>query len=443
MMSITHVSEPATIVARRRTDILERMFCNRFAFIFSLILFKLILDVSYILFVHPVYAYAGFTLHPTILKGGESWLLLLGIGYVSSYRLERVSDFLALLMVVFLITPLLSLYALADKPRITVYSVLLCYLTILIFRRGRRIKFPSIRQGHWIALGLSVIALGLTLGWMFARGAFSYLNINITKVYEFRDEVELTLGGGVLGYLSFWAFKVFNLFLIAYSLYRRHFSLVMLFLLVQLLLYSILAHKAILFYPLLVLFAYYYFSRSKALAVLPMAVTLACIAALMISLSTDLVIVAGLLVRRAFFTVANNVFEYYDVFSARGYVFWSDRLLSFFLDYPYPESPSRMMGIWRGDSGNVNNSFVATGYMHAGIFGVAIYGVVVGLLFRITDSLARPPMPLWFCTGVVVVPFWSLLISTDLFTALLTHGVAASLFLLWLSRNTRLLRLGG
>jgi len=85
----------------------------------------------------------------------------------------------------------------------------------------------------------------------------------------------------------------------------------------------------------------------------------------------------------------------------------------------------------------VNNSFLSTGYMHAGLLGVVIYGVLVGLLFRVVDSLSHHGPPTWMCIAAVIVPMHSLLTSADFFTAMLTHGVGASLLLLFLARSAQ------
>ena len=51
---------------------------------------------------------------------------------------------------------------------------------------------------------------------------------------------------------------------------------------------------------------------------------------------------------------------------------------------------------------------------------------------RIVDALIVGRLPLWFGLSLVIVPFISLFTSADLSTALLTHGLAVSLVLLWL-----------
>jgi membrane protein implicated in regulation of membrane protease activity len=74
------------------------------------------------------------------------------------------------------------------------------------------------------------------------------------------------------------------------------------------------------------------------------------------------------------------------------------------------------------------------GFMHAGIAGVVLYGVLVGFIFRIIDSLRGASLPNWLIVAALVAPVRSMLFSTDLFTALLTHGLAFGFLLLILAR---------
>jgi hypothetical protein len=77
----------------------------------------------------------------------------------------------------------------------------------------------------------------------------------------------------------------------------------------------------------------------------------------------------------------------------------------------------------------------ATGFMHAGIFGVVLYGSLAGILFKLVDSCAFHGLPTWVAVALLVAPGQALLTGTDFFSALLTHGLAAALLLLLLYRG--------
>ena len=74
--------------------------------------------------------------------------------------------------------------------------------------------------------------------------------------------------------------------------------------------------------------------------------------------------------------------------------------------------------------------------MHAGIWGIIFYGVVVGILFRFIDSISRKGIPVWLAVAAILVPSQGFLNSTDLFTALLTHGLGIAVLILFLFRKS-------
>ena len=141
-------------------------------------------------------------------------------------------------------------------------------------------------------------------------------------------------------------------------------------------------------------------------------------------------------IRRAFFVPAKLTFDYYDFFSSNPLVYWSSSITSSFIDYPYSTNTALLMGEYLGDSTtSANNSFLSTGYMHAGVPGMIFYGLFVGFLFRLVDALAKCRLPVWVSVSVIIIPSQALLTSSDLPTALLTQGFGISLFLLFLLRT--------
>ncbi|MNR55384.1 hypothetical protein D3C85_1757430 [compost metagenome] len=76
--------------------------------------------------------------------------------------------------------------------------------------------------------------------------------------------------------------------------------------------------------------------------------------------------------------------------------------------------------------------------MHAGSVGVVVYAFAVGLIFKMVDSIANKRLPLWVSVSIVLISSWSLLLSTDLPTAILTHGLALALLILLFIRDSHL-----
>ena len=393
------------------------------------------LEAAYVLLVNPYFEYAGFTLNLSVTKYIEAWIILVVLTVIAPSRVERTSDYLVVYLLVAVILPLLSFFALSDQPRGPVYSVLLGYLLILWVRRGPGIAVPRIAGGFRLALILAGLGAATVSAWMVGSGGLRYLNFDFGSVYDFRRASGEVTGRFGFQYLNVWATKVFGPFLLAVSLWRRWWPLAAAVLFLHLLWFGISAHKSVVFYPLLVGAVWFWVRRVPATGLIPLSLAVAVVAAVIVSKVSGDIMTGSLAVRRAFFVISNNTFAYFEFFSYNQNVWWSNSVLSWLSEYPYDLGPARLIGAWRGTDSWVNNTFLSTGYMHAGHLGVAIYGVLVGFLFRLIDSLSTKGPPVWVCIAVVIVPMHSLLTSADLFTALLTHGVGLSIILLFLARD--------
>ena len=76
-----------------RTLNFSKILENKYLFIFSGILFKFILEYTYIHFVNPVYAYAGFNLDINLIKYLEGWLIYFFFLSFTPHRIIKTSDF--------------------------------------------------------------------------------------------------------------------------------------------------------------------------------------------------------------------------------------------------------------------------------------------------------------------------------------------------------------
>jgi hypothetical protein len=99
--------------------------------------------------------------------------------------------------------------------------------------------------------------------------------------------------------------------------------------------------------------------------------------------------------------------------------------------------PPRLIGNFLGLEASANNSFLSTGYMHAGIFGVVFYSFIFALLLIFVDSLKYEDKKIWISVAFIFTPMFSVITSSDLFVALLTDGILLSFLLLYLFRKSK------
>jgi hypothetical protein len=354
-----------------------------------------------------------------------------------SDRLRNVTDYFFLTAVLGVVAPLAVLYGLdAERPGFPVLVVSICFFVIHFFVNIKFFSFgglPFIRSGRAVGISISLFFVGFLVIWYFISGVS--FNLDFSKVYEFRAENADLSSGGILAYTNNWTYQVFNVFLMALALFYRRFVLFLLFVLIQVYFFAASTHKTVLFLPLLVFGIWFYFRRYSSLVVVPAVISLIVVFSLVSYLFFGDVWLSSLFSRRVFFVPAKLTFVYFDFFSNNPNVYWSNSVLSWLLPYPYDLSMTHVVGRYVGRDGmGANNGFIASGFAHAGLFGVILYVVLTGLVLRFLNDVTKGTMPLWLAVSLCVVPMRALLISSDLLTVMLTHGFLVAIILIYFVR---------
>lgn len=397
---------------------------------------KGLLDAGYIGFVSVFYDYQGFALSIDIFRYVESWVLTFFVVAILPSQILRPSDFFMITLTSWLVIPMASLFGLSEQSRFAIYYIIAATALINWIRMGRPFAISNIKYGTRFFVLLAVLVSALVIAWLAKSGKLGSFNLNLRAVYGFRTDNAEVINVGIFAYLNSWATKVVGPALLVFAYYRRSRVGIISVFILHVFWFGMLQHKAILFYPALTLFLCVWLSRSNASFVFFVLLALVLGGALAISLLLDSLFWAGLLVRRMFFSGAINTFAYFDFFSENVRIYWSNSSLTLgLLEYPYHVRPGELIGEARGTESNANNSFLSMGYMHAGAVGLTLYCVIVGLLFRLIDSIGFGRMPVWLALGPFVVSIRTLLLSTDLLTALLSHGVAFAIILGILMRS--------
>ncbi len=411
---------------------------NKLTLVFTALVFRLLLDISYLNVVSPLYKYAGFHVNFSVGQYGLSWLLYLVAFIFGKDRLLKVSDYFFLTALLSVIAPLTSLFGL-DRLR-PIFPVLVVIVSILIIYTITRIKvfsfsrLPTVKNGRRLAIFISLLFVLFLLAWYCMSGV--KYNLDFSKVYEFRENNAKLSSIGVLAYTNNWTYKIFNIFLITFALHYKKYLLLLLLLSFQVYFFAASAHKGVLFLPFIILSVYYYFRKTNSLTILPVAFT----GILLITFASYYLLndiwLSSLFSRRLFFIPAHLTFVYFDFFSENPQIYWSNSVLSNFTTYPYDLSMSHVVGRYLGDEGmGANNGFIASGFAHAGLFGVILYSLIIGFILRFINDITYNILPIWLAVGISVVPLRNLLISSDLFAVMLTHGFIVALILLFLTRN--------
>lgn len=404
-------------------------------FFILIIGFRVTLELIYYYVIYPDFKYLGFYSENTAIKHVESYLLTIVLVLFLPTRSEKPSDFFLFLFFLLPVLPTLILYNFYDADRAYVYMVVAFFLLLKLFTSKPFTGTELINNGRKIAVVVAAACTVMSLFWIVRSGGVSYLDIRFSTVYERREEVAGVVSLGFFSYILIWVSKTIVIFLLAQALLARKYLYVLVLIGVEVFLFAVLAHKSIIFYPFLVV-AIYWLSKKNYNHSFVMkgvyALVLACVLLLIITRSNFLF---SLIFRRVFFVPARLNFAYYEVFSNRGFVFFSNSFLSNIIEYPHPFDPPQLVSMYiKGHvETNMNNGCLGTAYMQLGFPGMMLYALIIGLILNFVDTITHNRLPVWFAVSVCVVPFFTLFTSSDLPTTLITHGLLLSIALLWLT----------
>lgn len=414
-------------------------FFNFGLLLFWTLFFRLALEVSYEYFVSVVYPHEGYLYLVNGEKYFESWFVVLCVFFSNPFVASRPSHHILTIAYYFFIVPFSVYYSLANMDRDAFYLIIFQYLIILWISSGRVEIVQGVNRGPIFVRILVFVSIIFATAWMIAVVGFSRFNLDLSNVYDFRHSTSELLNSWGMGYLVYWTTNVFGIVLLVSGLANKNVFIVAVSLLLFVVWFGLTSYKSVLFYPLIVILLYYVTRYTKSLYAYPLSLSFLPIISLLDYYLFDDVMLGSLALRRIFFVPSNLAFNYIDFFSINPYVMWSNSIFSNFIWYPYGNlSTASVVGnyidllyglndpdLW------ANSSFFATGYMHGGILGMLFYSVVVGVILKIVNIFAVSGVPIYICVTFTFVPFYILFLSSDLFTALLSHGLGVSLLILY------------
>lgn len=413
---------------------------NLITFVCMLLIFRVLLEVSYVNVVTSFYSYEGYHLNFELLNYFVSWLFFLMGTVLIKDRVKSVSDYFFVVAFVSVVTPVTILYGYdSERSLFTLVTVLAAFFLIYFVVRIKLVSFKSLpvfKNGLKLVVIICSLFVLFLIIWFLISGV--KFNLDFMKVYEFRSDNAAISQMGVLAYTNNWTYQIFNIFLFTIALLYRKYLLVVLLFCIQVYFYSASAHKSVFFLPFLVLGIWLYFRKTNSLVIVPLALNMIIAFTLILYYFFGDLLASSIFSRRLFFVPANLTYVYFDFFSKNPHVFWSNSVLSSFLSYPYDLSMSHVIGRYLGhESMSANNGFIASGYAHAGVFGVLFYSLIIGLILRFINDISHNLLPLWVVLSLSIVPLRSLLISSDLFTVMLTHGFIVALIIILFVRSKK------
>lgn len=413
--------------------------------ILGFLILRIFLDISYEKYVYVVYHFdtpINFMYNVDLTRYIFSLFLFAFFTTVLTSRPRDVSNVFLIMATFFLVGPLTSEFGLNSTRPIEPVVYTMCALLLVDLVSKVPIpdfisRFP-VPKGPALAVAASIMAVSYLIAWAYVSGALAHFNLDVSKVYNFRDEVAALLDVGALSYLNLWVYKVFTIFLFCVCLLNRKFQWIALLFVIQFFFFGLTSHRIVLFLPFMTIAVWFYLTHFDRLTPMPYMAALGLLLALLLFVFSDIGSVAEIAIRRAFFVPSGMTFQWFDFFTFHPHVYWSDKLLASFSsgEYLHVNVP-RLLGTYfvPGAESASNMGLVPAGFAQAGIWGVVLYSVVLGLILGLLNAVVRSGAPLWFVCAMTIGPLRTALADSDLFTTLLSHGLGVAVVLLWLYRG--------
>ena len=398
-----------------------------------------VLYSTYLYYVDVIGEQNLYAFNIDFIRVAISLIVILLLSLLSNLKNRIVLDFLLNLSIIFNIIPMAVMYSAADKsPLFFMYSVL-GYLAILIFSKVniRNIRFcrsiSLVGAMNFMAF-ITPIFLLINLIYVGLDG----LSYDIDLIYKNRV-ISSEKIGIIMGYINPALGEVVIPMLAVTALNNKNYINIFLAFFYSVIMFGITNQKGVIFYPFLAITIFYIsinINRVKNFnsLIIGMAIFSAIQLFIIKKLDFDLKYsILGIFIDRSFFTPANINYMYYEYFDINNLIFWKNSKITFGLMDFDGKNPANVIGVefFNNPDTFANTGWIGSGFMHAGLLGIIIYGAVIGLIFSYVARFSDyNRIRLEVLLGSIAVPVIGMLISTDLTAVLLTGGLILQLIFL-------------
>lgn len=399
---------------------------------FSLVLFKLVLDLSYYFVLAQLFSYTRLELHPNTLKLVESYVFLVLVFVLMPKSAKKLSYVLLWLLILLSYVPMLTLFALGDEARTYMYAVTGFWVLALLLLRipMPAIALASLRQAAVIRYCLFICLTTLVFYMVYKYLGLS-LKFGLERVYDIRSQfiaVEIPFSG----YLFNWVAFILNPVFFALFIKDRKWLLLAPVVILQLLLFSVTGFRSYLFVLPWVLALIWIITRRHPFCFMAIGLAGVVLVGIFSYCWLNNTLISALFSSRVLLTPAQLSFFYYDFFSQHDFVFLSQSIFRFFLDYPYQVPVPYIIAGAYYDSPQMWACTGITGnaYMNFGFVGLALGSILLVIILKLMDTCSKN-VDLRVGIAAVAMPAFTLT-SGGLLTNLLTYGLLLALLLLYL-----------
>lgn len=400
------------------------------------ILYKIILDLTYMFVISPIYDYAYMILDFSLGKYLLSWLYLVLIAFLIPKGKEKISHLVLQLHAFIMIIPMLTIYALVDKQSDFMFAIMCCFIIeiIVINKNKLVIRMPRIVNSQFLIKLIIYSCTIITYVSIIYANGIHLDAINFSKIYSIRENEVVPFG--FLGYLTSWQYRIFNPYMIVSSYLSNNKGTLKLFAFLQIVLYFITPRKEILFSVFLIIGVVFMLNKLSFFKSSLIGLSVGILGTVSIFFVKISVIPVSL-VTRLLIEPAIIKFQHFEVFSHYDKLFFSEGLIGKILSINYPfDLPSGVIVFRYFNTGtsNSNTGYLANAFDNMGFLGMFIMTLVFILIMLIIDSLSVK-LNKNYVFALVIYPMF-LLNDGDLLTMLLTGGIGIFILILFLDQKS-------
>jgi hypothetical protein len=400
--------------------------------------------VAYRWVIVPVWGYEGFHSRATFAREAVAGVLAALPGLWMPIKLERPSQVVYWLLYLLVLVPtcLVSICALEDQSRGPI--ILACCLIVVFALTGLVYRLPllPLPQIHLEAYEFGVILILLSTifyGFLFSSFGFHLNFFSFEDIYSVRAQYQNTLDQAptLVAYAIGWQAWVINPFVMAMGLRWRRPSWVIVGVVLQFVIYSITAFRAMFFSAAFLLYLLWAMRSQMAFGVrLVTSWTAIFAGASVLQFFGYALTPAALVVMRMTALPGLLTAYYYEFFSSHPYALLGHSIFKSLVDYPYAVQPPYIIAFtyFHTSTMESNANLWADAYANFGYAGIIIFSLLFAVVLWLFDSMAfgRDKR---LAALVIALPAFALA-NTGLLTALLTNGIGLTMLLVYLMPPT-------
>lgn len=405
-----------------------------------IILYKFILDFSFMHYVLPVYGgEVQYAMHRNVnsakVMAGYAIVALCMVLFDWIKKDAVVSRFVIFVQLLLVVVPYTVLYGAEDLPLWHIGMLLVGFMSVIV--AGRWLPLVQIRPPKTATRKVFIYVMAAIVTYvfvgLFVTGGLGRFNLNFQDVYEARSLYAKSMLPG-FGYFVPWVAYIINMAWLVTAMRSSSKFQAIAILLLQLLIFAMTNFKSFLFVPFAVIglieLAKRMDIRRAALIGAPV------IVGALVSLSAMGTSLGAAFLDRMFFVPAALHGLYFEYFSNHPFALLGGSELGNMFGSTYSQSSVYVVAqeYW-GRMFSPNVGWIGDAYANFGPLGVVLFGIILAMILKTADGFAsNKSIQPGVAEGLMVGPTLALC-SSALGTVLLTHGLIVALVVLWVFRG--------